>query len=396
MLPLHDPEMLSAHASPYRQAFLHGYRSLRFRGALEHEFQQFLIRQNLTRIRLGAWLALAIFAAFIAIDLLTLPAAVSRYTAAIRGGVIIPAFALVLAASARKAWVPALQTVLLAASMTAGLGTVAVIGVGLWQHAPLPYEGILLVTLFIYLIACLTWRRAVLANLVMLAAFIAMEAVLQSDPQARFYQITFMCAANAIGAYGAYFLEYNLRATFLANALLSELAERDGLTGLYNRRALNNHLDRAWRNVARARATLALAMIDVDHFKAYNDHYGHAAGDAALKLVADAIATQARRPMDLAARYGGEEFAIVWDHPAPANLAAMGERMRAAVAALAVPHAKSPTGVLSISIGIAVRQPDGESSDAHLLRAADAALYAAKEAGRDRVVVDAPGLPSDR
>lgn len=389
MLRLDDPELLSTSQSRYRQAFVRGYRALRFEPALECEFEQFHNRQNLTRIRLAAFLALVLFAAFVAIDLLTLPAAVSHRTALIRACIVIPAFVVVLIVTMRAQWSRALQTVLLWVSMVAGIGTTAVIGVGLWQRAPLPYEGILLVALFIYLIACLMWRKALVANGVTLAAFIGMELALQTDPQARFYQITFMCAANAVGAYGGYFLEHGLRTTFLVNALLNELAERDGLTGLYNRRMLNSHLDRAGRHATRERSHLALAMIDVDFFKAYNDRYGHAAGDAALKLVADAIATQARRPMDLAARYGGEEFAIVWDHPVPTHLAAMGERIRSAVAALAIPHADSPTGVLSISIGIATLHPTDANADADLIRAADRALYAAKNGGRDRVVVDA-------
>lgn len=387
MLTFDDTELLGTGPSRYRQAIADGYRGLRFAPALEAEFQQFHNRQNLTRVRLGASLALALFAAFVAIDLLTLPAAVSHWTALIRALLVIPAFVVVLIATTRAGGVRALQRVLLGASMVAGVGTTAVIGVGLWQRAPLPYEGILLVALFIWLIACLMWRKALIANGVTLVVFIGMQLALQTDAQARFYQVTFMCAANAVGAYGGYFLEYSLRTTFLVNALLGELAERDGLTGLYNRRVLNGHLERAWRHAARERRHLAVAMVDVDFFKAFNDRYGHAAGDAALRRVADAIGTQAGRPMDMVARYGGEEFAIVWGQSTPDTLPAMGERLRRAMEEAAIPHADGVNGRLTLSVGLASMQPTEATTPADLLRAADAALYAAKHAGRNRVVV---------
>ncbi len=255
-------------------------------------------------------------------------------------------------------------------------------------HADLiAYEGILMVALFVYLIVCLQWRKAVLANLVTLVAFIIMELLYQRDPQARFYQIIYLCAANAIGAYGSYILEYSARTTFLVYALLSELAERDGLTGLYNRLTLNTHLERVWGQALRDQHEIAVAMVDIDYFKGYNDRYGHAEGDAALKAVAQVIARQARRPLDMATRYGGEEFAVIWYQPAAKELAAKGDQMRAAVLALGRDHASSEIGILSVSVGIAVMTPKAGQSSAELLRVADVALYQAKAQGRNRVVV---------
>jgi diguanylate cyclase (GGDEF)-like protein len=389
------PELLNTTSpSPYRDAFEHGYRWLRFEPSLERLFQDFYAESNLVRVRLAGYLAILLFVAFILIDFTTLPRNVAIWTASIRVALI-----LILAAglwiSYLPKWRAAYRIVMFAASLITLLGTTAIIGVGLRQGSPLPYEGILLVPFFVYLIICLPWWRAVLANMIALAVFIAMEVAYQRDPQAMLYQIVFLCAANAIAAYGGYFLEYTTRSTFLVHTLLNELAERDGLTGLYNRRTLDSHLHRVWRQGLREERGLAIAMIDIDHFKLYNDRYGHAQGDAALKAVADVVASIARRPLDMAARYGGEEFVVVWYHPAPNEMTNMGEQVRAGVEKLALPHLSSDIAQLSVSVGTAYMRPVAGQSAAELLQVADAALFQAKNHGRNRVVALVHSQPAE-
>lgn len=383
-----DPDLLNnASPSPYRTAFDKGYGRLRFEEPLESEFQAFYLEGHIMRVRLAAYLIIALYAAFVVIDLATLPAEVSYWTAQIRLFIIIPPFVYLLFVSYRPSLRGYVGRAVFAGAIIAGLGTTAVIGAAYRLGTQIPYEGILLVALFIYLIATLQWRRAVFANMLTLAAFIAMEFLYQTDPQARLYQIIFMCAANAVGAYGGYFLEHSARTMFLINNLLNELAELDGLTGLSNRRTLNIHLDRIWRQAMRDQLDVAIAMIDIDHFKKYNDRYGHAQGDAALRAVADVIAHYARRPLDITARYGGEEFAIVWYHPSAAELPNMAEVLTRAVYGLNLPHADSELGRVSISVGVALMTPSPGQSSIDLLRDADAALYDAKAQGRNRVVV---------
>jgi diguanylate cyclase (GGDEF)-like protein len=385
-----DPELLSnTSPSPYRSAYEKGYGWLRFDGNLEGEFQAFYTEGHLTRVRVAAYLVIALFIAFIGIDLATLPEPVSYWTTKIRVGLIVPMAALLYVTYAPKLRGYVGQAVYIAA-LVAGVGTVLVIGTALKLGTQIPYEGILLVALFIYLIACLQWRRALFANMATLFAFVAMELMYQTDPQARLYQIIFMVAANAVGAYGGYFLEHSSRTMFLVNNLLNELAELDGLTGLSNRRTLNIHLDRIWKQAIRDKQDVAIAMIDVDHFKKYNDRYGHLQGDAALRAVADVIAHYARRPLDITARYGGEEFAVVWYHPSATELPRMAEIMTKAVVALGMPHADSEIGSLSISVGVAIMRPLKGEDSADLVRLADVALYDAKHQGRNRVVVKQP------
>lgn len=394
------PELLStASQSPYRRAFEHGYRWLLFEPSLESEYRDFHVESHLLRVRLAGYLAVLLFASFILIDFDTLPFDVARQTSGIRA-ILIVVFAAGIWMTYRPLWRRAYRITQFLASVAAGVGTVAIIGVALWLRHPIPYEGILLVPLFIYLIICLPWWQALVANGITLAGFIAMELAFQPDPQVRLYQIVFMCAANAIAAYGGYFLEYTTRSTFLVHALLNELAERDGLTGLYNRRSLNSHLDRVWRQGSRDGREIAIAMIDVDYFKHYNDRFGHARGDAALKAVADVIASMARRPLDLAARYGGEEFVLAWYHPVPDELQRMGEQLLAAVAALDLAHPDSEHQRLSVSVGIACALPAPGRHWAELLQHADGALFQAKADGRNRMVAlascsDSAGQTSD-
>ena len=147
---------------------------------------------------------------------------------------------------------------------------------------------------------------------------------------------------------------------WLEGQRLAETAMQDGLTGIHNRRRFDEHLQRAWAQSIRDRKPIALLLADIDHFKAYNDRYGHQAGDEAMKAVAGVLARFARRPLDLAARYGGEEFAIILFDTKRANAERIGAEILEAVQRLAIPHQDSSAApVLTISLGIACVVPAG-------------------------------------
>jgi diguanylate cyclase (GGDEF)-like protein len=171
-----------------------------------------------------------------------------------------------------------------------------------------------------------------------------------------------------------------------ANNRLSELSVTDPLTGLANRRALEAHADGEWRRIARAGGSLAVVMVDVDHFKAYNDSLGHVQGDECLRLVAAALRRLAQRPGDLVARYGGEEFACLFVGLEREQARAYAERLRATIEELGVRHpASSVAPVVTISLGVAWSRPLPSGDWRTVLAAADAALYRAKQGGRNRV-----------
>jgi diguanylate cyclase (GGDEF)-like protein/PAS domain S-box-containing protein len=173
---------------------------------------------------------------------------------------------------------------------------------------------------------------------------------------------------------------------------LAALATEDGLTGLANRRRFDERLLEEWSRAYRDRTCLSLLMIDVDHFKTYNDEYGHPAGDECLRSVAGVLAAEAKRTSDLAARYGGEEFALLLPNTDAAGCARIGERIRRALREVGMPHALNlPSGLVTLSLGGAECRPGAERPAAHasLVEAADRALYAAKGGGRDRLVMAA-------
>lgn len=169
---------------------------------------------------------------------------------------------------------------------------------------------------------------------------------------------------------------------------LRRLLMTDPLTGVGNRRQFDAELARQWSSCQRSATALSLLMIDVDHFKLYNDLYGHQAGDACLVAVAAACRVQFARPLDTFARFGGEEFVAVLPETPAAGAAALAQRVLDAVAALALPHAGSPqASQVSISVGVASMVPGPGLDCAALVAAADGALYQAKRAGRNRVGV---------
>jgi diguanylate cyclase (GGDEF)-like protein len=172
-----------------------------------------------------------------------------------------------------------------------------------------------------------------------------------------------------------------------ANRQLSDLTTRDDLTGIANHRGFRQTLEQEWLRCQRRREPLSLLICDIDEFKAYNDGYGHPAGDACLIRIATAIAEGGRRGQDLAARYGGEEFAVVLPATDAVGAHAVGTSIRNAVAQLRLPHAYSKVAThVTISVGCATLSIDARSELDALLLMADQALYEAKHNGRDRVV----------
>lgn len=185
-----------------------------------------------------------------------------------------------------------------------------------------------------------------------------------------------------------------------ANNELQRMVTQDGLTGIANRLCFDNAIAKEHRRAARSELPLALLMLDVDHFKRFNDAYGHPAGDACLRAIAKALSRQSLRPADLTARYGGEEFAVLLPETDIAGAMRLAERALTAVRALGIPHRDNLYGIATISIGAAVIWPRQDSpATADLVQRADKALYRAKAIGRDRVCLDThepPPIDLDR
>jgi diguanylate cyclase (GGDEF)-like protein len=170
---------------------------------------------------------------------------------------------------------------------------------------------------------------------------------------------------------------------------METLATEDALTGVANRRQFDRVLQAEWQRAQRSLAPISLLLIDVDHFKAFNDHYGHLEGDGCLRTIAHITAEIARRPSDMVARFGGEEFAVVLPGTSSAGAAETAERLRLAVLHQSLAHEGNPHGIVTVSVGCATLVPEDGLSATELIAAADESLYAAKKGGRNRVEVAA-------
>jgi diguanylate cyclase (GGDEF)-like protein len=175
-----------------------------------------------------------------------------------------------------------------------------------------------------------------------------------------------------------------------ANARLEQLSITDALTGLANRRYLEEALGARWEEAVRTGAPIGIAMIDIDHFKLYNDNYGHLGGDRCLRRVAAVLADNVRS-MDMVARYGGEEFAVILPDATPEVAGKVAQRFVEAVRAMGEPHERSPMGKVTVSVGVAATRPEAGDELKTLVERADEALYVAKRRGRDQISIERAG-----
>ncbi len=209
--------------------------------------------------------------------------------------------------------------------------------------------------------------------------------LVRKDGCTRWFTVQFNLLDASNPAQGAVLTLHDVTDRREAELKMERLARLDGLTGIANRRTLDEALHAACRKASRERGGLSVALIDVDCFKNFNDHYGHAAGDTALRAVATILNSVAKRPYDLAARYGGEEFVLLL--PGCDTPFQLLEQLRTAVLELAIPHAHSSAGErVSVSIGVISLCGRSNCEPDELLAAADALLYRAKREGRNRVV----------
>ena len=203
----------------------------------------------------------------------------------------------------------------------------------------------------------------------------------------RWLDAAIVAFASALGAAVHFSLQRAVRHGYLATQSLNESAHRDSLTGIHNRRMFDEHMTRVWQQAARESVPLGLLLIDLDHFKAFNDTHGHQGGDTCLAKVASLLPQVARRPLDLAARYGGEEFIVLLYDARREQVEEVCIQLHATLKHAAIPHEVSATGEVTFSIGAACVRPLVGRHPEGLIQLADEALYAAKERGRNRTVI---------
>lgn len=366
--------------------FRRGFRWLRFAPGLETVYWTDWYAEWRSYLRVNLCLAILVFLGFAQLSHWVMPADSQPAMNLARYGALIPALALALTVTFLKdgrRWYRLAITIL----APIGMGAIAALVVIAWFYGePRLFSALVLATISAYLLIGLPFFGAMVANLLALATYVYGAGMAGASVQDIGYNALVLVATNVIGGAVAYHVERTRRREWLEARLLVELVERDGLTGIANRRRFDRELTQHWARAAREQRPIALLLTDIDNFKTYNDHYGHQAGDEALKAVATVLAGCARRPADTAARYGGEEFALILPETSRDGAQRVADRFVEGVRALGIPHAHSPTApVLTVSVGIGHVVPAPRRSPAGLVQLADQALYAAKDAGRNQV-----------
>jgi len=363
---------------------------MRFAPALEAAYRIDQFRDSLKFLRINLAMLLVVVLAVVQVDRIVMPGFTETVPVFARLGVMLPILIVALALSfLRRApiWYPRVIT----AFMTVAMMAIAWIGLLAWsQGEDRVFVRLIIVTVAVYFVMGLRFRLALFANLLTLVFYAVAAQQWGMSTMVLTQFLSMLAITSLVCAAGAYNLEHARRTAWLEGRLLAEIALRDGLTGIHNRRRLDEHLQRMWQQAIRERKHVAMLFADIDSFKPFNDCYGHQTGDEALKRVAEVLANFGRRPLDMAARFGGEEFAVVLFDTDCEQGRRIAEQVRSRVRELAIPHAESPVApVLTISIGVACLQPELQRDPTALFQMADQALYMAKNDGGDRVhVVD--------
>jgi diguanylate cyclase (GGDEF)-like protein len=385
MVSLRSADFSAFPESPYATALRDGRQGLRFDRSMEEEYLQTRLCDMRTLIRAACTLGVMLFG--------------QRVVERIVSGdwhqpvfftlvfVLISSAALAALAWTRlfeRAYAPLAQIIIPARNAIAAIPIAAGAAAGSFEL--LLFLPLMVVGPFFFL--GIRFRVALLSSLLMLASFsvaavvggLALPFVVRAS--------VFLALCIVACAVSARHFERWCRTSFLESRLITQMVELDPLTGTKNRRVFDDHLTRLWQQAVDDRRPLAVLLIDVDHFKAFNDRYGHQAGDQALRRVAQALGTLVNRPLDVLTRYGGEEFAaLIYDVNA-AQAEELAEAMRQAVTDLAIEHRASRTGpTVSVSVGVAAIAPGTARKPRGATQLADEALYEAKLRGRNSVVV---------
>lgn len=376
----------------------------------EREFQGYYIRRFGGMMRIAIASGVLLYALFGFLDYQLYP----QQAHAIwlwRYGMAMPVLLLVAYYLFRRDERAYSQAFIALGSLTGGLGIVGMTTAIPPEAQDVYFAGLMLVAMFTYTVFRLQFVWAASVSWVVLVTYNVASLLSGSATPAELLTANFFyVSANLMGMVACYEMEYDARYNFVLqreleaeqtrldqlNRRLDELAHHDHLTRLANRRYFFEHFQQEWNRHLRHAAPLSLVIIDVDDFKAYNDTYGHQAGDDCLRQIAETLADTARRAGDFVARLGGEEFVALLARTDADDACQLAEKLRWQVEQMAVAHSASRVAdVVTISVGVATTIPAQEHRLEDLLRRADEALYEAKAAGRNRVICrnDAPPSP---
>ncbi|MBC7701027.1 diguanylate cyclase [Aquabacterium sp.] len=386
------------------QLLSNGFPTLRFPAVLERRFQHDTAADRLRVIIITAALVVILFNGYLLTDLLMIPDVFAQ-AVTLRTGLFTPVcliglYVLIKTPHPFFREILVLLAGVLAASIALYLPSIS--------KDPLagPYlVGLAMVVMFSHSVAQMRfWMAVALDVFIAIGTVVALRFIPPAPIEVMVPSGLVLISTVTFTLFGCYSLERDERQNWLlriretnllaalktANERLDKISRSDLLTQVANRRHFDEFLTQVWERAELDGSEVSLIMIDVDHFKTFNDHYGHPAGDECLRQVAGTLKRRLRRPGDLVARFGGEEFiAVLTGTPLPVALQAA-DRIRVAIERLRVPHVGSPTSsFVTVSVGVAAMRPiDRGTSQKTLLTKADESLYRAKNSGRNRVWPD--------
>jgi diguanylate cyclase (GGDEF)-like protein len=374
--------------SAYEAELERGRVTLRFPDALEREFRKVHLDRVASRVRAWQVALLVIVLVSSVYRLLMLGGFGANLETLLRLGVLLPAcLSMLVAAWSAKFASHYLRTAFFG-SMVVSVVSSALVAQVVAEGGESALAFLTTYAFATFFLAGLLFYDALPVTALGVLTFVVAGSYHGLPLDGLVYDGTLLALVAAVGTFIAYGVEESNRRFFLERGRLGDLAERDGLTALRNRRAFDEHLVRVWQQSLRDRSSLAVLLIDLDHFKHYNDSYGHQAGDACLRHVAQIVQGFARRPLDVAARYGGDELAIVLYQVTNEHATAVAEQLRASIEAAGIEHREAPIGgQMTVSLGVAWLDATLEHSPDEAVKLADQALYAAKLGGRNLVRV---------
>ncbi|MBB5018527.1 diguanylate cyclase (GGDEF)-like protein [Chitinivorax tropicus] len=387
---------------PALEATLHGkFTHLRFAPPLEAHYLTDTAPARSRRYVLLGLIAAVLFNIFNFTDQLMLPD-VYQLAWMIRLTVVTPLMLVMLALGRLGKLDPYLDAMAMTLGLLCCISLVFIMNMSSHANAIHYVKGLMLTFMYVSIVVRMHfWYTLASAILIMAAAGPTIMSLAGSAIELKINSLVELTATMVISLMANYQMEFEARREYLRNlretlrtsalaaenAALSKIATLDALTGLASRRQFDTQLQLIWQQAEQLNRPMSLIFIDVDHFKRFNDHYGHPEGDRCLMQIGEVIRSSLQRHTDLAARYGGEEFVVLLKECAPEDALIVARRIRQAMQNRAIPHADSPTAqIVTLSLGIAGGMPSEFNTAATLIEAADDALYQAKSHGRNRVV----------
>lgn len=390
-----------------------GFRWMVFPPQLEEQFLRDGMPSRLRHFLISGLISLVIYNGFLLVDYL-MARDVFSLAVELRLGFFTPiSLSLLYLAWRRPQWVvrqlspAAVEGVVLASGLTAAASLAYILSSTRSEYAHFYHVGFIVVMIYGNVVQRLRFWYAAVLSISLAAIHVVGVIVLPQFPQRLLWPIVSLVSSTALFTLSAnYLMERDERRRYLltlrerlliedltrAHERLKELSRIDSLTGLHNRRHFQEYLEQIWARAQYDQHNMCILMVDVDHFKKYNDRYGHPAGDDCLKALAQVLKTHLRSPGDLIARYGGEEFIAVMPNTELHHAVMVAERIREALENLHIRHESSNASrVLTISIGVSCTRAGFDKITTGLVSGADAALYQAKREGRNRVCAQIVG-----